>query len=748
MSEPTPSSPPGGQATAKSSAETRGTVLAFLGWLALLCGIAVFAVAFFVRSEHRAEVDLRYTLADEQRSVARTAAALAESLAGNSIPPVSDVSDLRSRSLELLARIPPEPEAPLQAEWTQLAAGVDALLSEWRRILDFRSMGEALREESRALLETSDRLADVLSVGEDGPARRAGALALASRRFADEVDRASLAEPARLDRARGLLDLLVQVRGFLAAEIFRQPPATPAQAGRTPTLHTDIAALDARIDAARERLDAARSMAGTLGSVSAEVRRLAQHSARVMALLPEFEAWTRREPTFFEASLDTWLLRSTVLAVAGLLALFWRRQRLLRAEAAGLDRAWGEAAESDWHARDLVRDLLHAIDSLDRRPAKGTPLDGEDLEWCVREAKASLPRIVARRSQLAAALLSAREPLGERVAAARESVLAYLDSGSGELDTAPLLEIEASFREATLFAMAAVAREIRAAATGGAWSEETPEPPAHAPNESDTVHTVVARGFELLEWSLGRVLAGEEEDRTAPIFLLDDLRVVRGKTPFSSSLDFDPPLARPPESGRPEVGPSDGDGLLQADAARMLPSFRKGRSEWTAGDGDGAAGALLVRGSVSVLAHAAEERMSPARTFWNVAATFCTALCERAIPAGPAVRRIMGEVAREFEATAERENPPLPQERLLRELLLYIALADSDHEELQAVRAAFELERRPLAIPERPIEPDLAEGKSGDDISMEIIQQLEGIRAALDRIDGPSEGSSQPPLSP
>ena len=698
----------------------------------------------FVRSEHRAEVDRRYTLADEQRSVARTAAALAEGLAGDSIPPVSDVSDLRSRSLELLARIPPEPEAPLQAEWTQLAAGVDALLSEWRRILDFRSMGEALREESQALLETSDRLASVLSAGEDGPARRAEALALASRQFADEVDRAGLAEPARLDRARELLDLLVRVRGFMAVEISRLPPATPGQAGRTPTLHTDIAALDARIDAARERLDAVRSMAGTLGSVPAEVRQLAQHSARVMALLPEFEARTRREPTFFEASLDTWLLRSTILAIAGMLALFWRRQRLLRTEAVGLDRAWGEAAESDWH----VRDLLRAIDSLDRRPAKGTPLDGEDLEWCVREAKASLPRIVARRSQLAAALLSAREPLGERVAAARESVLACLDSGSGALDTAPLLEIEASFREATLFAMAAVAREIRAAATGDAWSEETPEPPAHAPNESDTVHTVVARGFDLLEWSLGRVLAGEEEERTALIFLLDDLRAVRGKTSFSSSLDFDPPLARPPETGRPEAGPGDGEGLLRTDAARMLPSFRKGRSEWTAGDGDGASGALLVRGSVSVLARAAEERMSPSRTFWNVAAAFCTALCERAVPVGPAVRRIMGEVAREFEATAERANPPLPPERLLRELLLYIALADSDHEELQAVRAAFELERYPLAIPERPVETDPAEGQSGGDISMEIIQQLEGIRAALDRIDGPSAGSSQPPPSP
>ena len=744
MSEPTPSSPPGGQATARDSAGSGGKLLAFLGWLALLCGIAVFAITWFVRSEHRAEVDRRYALADEQRSVARAAATLAENLSGGSVPAVSSISTLRSRSLEVLARIPPEPEAPLQAEWTHLAAGLDAILAEWTRIVELRSMGEALREEGRALLASSERLASVLSVGDDGPVGRAEALALASRRFAEEAGRASPAQPARLDRARELLDLLVRVRGFLAAEIARQPAATAAQAGRTPTLHTDLAALDARIDAAEERLDAVRRTAGALASTSEEVRRLAQTSARVMALLPEFEARARWQPTFSGASLDTWLLRSAVLAVFGLLGLVWRRQRLLRTEAAGLDQAWGEAAESDWHARDLVRDLLRAIDSLDRRPVKGTPLDREDLVACVREAKASLPRIVARRSQLAAALLSAREPLGNRLTAARESVLAYLGPDPGDLDPAPLLEVEAWFREAALLAMAAVAREIRAAAFGDARTGEASGTPAHASNESETVPSVVARGFDLLQWSLGRVLAGEEEEHTALVFLLDDLRVVRGEAPFSSSLDFDPALARPPKTGRPDTAPSDG-AVLQTDAARMLPTFRKGMSEWTTGDGDGASAAMLVRGSVSVLAHAAEERMSPTRTFWNVAAAFCTAVCERAVPAGPAVRRVMGGVAREFEATAEHENPPPPPDRILRELLIYIALAESDHEELQAVRAAFELERYPLAIPERPVETGLAEGKSGGDLSMEIIQQLEGIRAALERIDGPSERPTQPP---
>ena len=758
-------------------------LLAIIGWLAFLCGVAVFALAAFVRHEHQAEADRRYALADEQRSVARAAATLAKNLAGGPIPVASPtslastastasppsaatpsdsgVSALRTRALELIARTPPEPDArlqserTLQSEWTRLAAGIDSLQGEWSRIVDFRSEIEALRGAGEALRESSGRVADALSGRDGGMLGEAQALTLATRRFADVIGRTSLAEPAHLDRARELLDILGQVRGALAAESARTPPVTGSQAELAPTLHVRLADLDARFDAAAAQLDATRRLARTLESASAEVGHLAEGSARVLELLPRFEARTRREPEVLGASLDAWLLRSAALALAGLLALFWWRQRLLRSAAAGLDQAWGEAAESDWRARGLVLDLLRTIHSLDRRPAERAPVDGEDLEGSVREAKAFLPRIVARRSQLAAALLSARDPLGKRLSAARDSVLAHLGPDPGELDTAPLLEIEATFRECTLFAMSALAREIRAAASGDATQgEEAAEEAAirastQVANGAETLHGVLARGFDVLEWSLERVLAGEEEERVALIFLLDDLRVVRGKTTFSSSLDFDPDLARRPEIGPPgteppEAGPgetpaSDGP-VLRSDAARMLPSFRKGLAEWTEGKGDGASAAMLVRGSVSVLARAAEEERSPARTFWHVAAAFCTGLCERAIPDGPATRRIVNEVAHAFEETAGCEETPRPPDRLLRELLIYIALAESDHEDLEEVRAAFGLDRYPLAVPEWPPgETGPARGQGEGDISMEIIRQLEGIRAALDRIDGPPE---------
>ena len=732
MSEPSPSVPPGGQAAAGNPVRTGGKVFAFLCWLALLLAVAAAAAVSFIRSEHREAADRRYALAHAQRSAAAEAAALAEGLAGGPAPDVARVSALRARSLELLALLPPESAAALQAEWSRLAAGLDRVETEWARLLAFRTGLEALRDEARLLGEGSDRLAEVLSeVLSAGDLARPGgaeALALTSRQFGEEVDRVRVTDAAGLDRARSLLDAHAGVQRLVAAEIARYAALAAPRGGGGPTRDAELAAAGARLESARERLEAALGMAAELEAVSKEVRRLAETNARVADLLPGFEAHRHQRPVVFGASLDAWLAGSAVLALAALIGLFRGRLRLLRAEAAGLDRAWSEAAGSDWRARGLVRDLLRVIDSLDRKGlARRGPMGHEELDGYVREATAALPRIVARRSRLAAALLSAHESLRERLAAARDSALAHLRRpGPGKFDTAPLLKIEATFREATLFAMAALVRELRAA------------------DGSETVQDTAVRAFDLLDAGLERVLAGEGERSADFIFLLDDLRTVRGKAPFSSSLDFAPDLASPTGAGA-------NDGLaLRPDAARMLPSFRKGFAEWTAGGGDRDSAARLVRGSVSVLARAAEEGGSPARSFWGAAAAFCTALCERAIPAGPTVRRIMDEVAREFGEAAEREEAPPPPDRLLRELLVYVALAESDHEELEEVRTAFKLERYPLAVPEQPAEAESAEGDRSDgeppdDVSEEIIQQLEGIKAALDRIDNPSGASPGPP---
>ena len=741
MSESTLPSPSGGRTAAANPAGIGGRIFAALCWLALLCAVLVIALASYVRLEHGAETERQAALSAEQRRVASATRELVHDLERGSLPMASDVSVLRERSLGVLARLHPGPPNELEAAWSRLATGLDLLHVQWARILEFQVELDALRDSASALRDAITGLARRPADGEADSTATASreVLVIVSGELARVLERASLADPALLDRAGTLFEACARVLDSFATMPYRTPAFPALRADRTASvLHGEVPAAAEMLDATGRRLAAARGTAAALAPASSELRNLAASSTAVVALLPDHEAEIGHAPAFLGVSIDAWLIRSAGLGLAALLGLFWRLGRLLRLEAAGLDAAWAEAAESDWRARGIVRDLVRAIDSLDRRRSRRSSAD-DDWEDRAREASVSLRRIVARRSQLAAALLSAREPLRKRLAAARDAVLAHLDTSSGDPDLTPLVEVESTFREATLFAMAALVGEIRAVASRGASAGEAGGPGGDPVNGSETVRDVAGRGFELLERCLERVLAGEEEEHAALVFLIDDLRVVQGRTPFSLSLDFNPDLP----SAR-ETGPRKDDSVLRIDAARMLPPFRKGVEEWTAATGDGSSAARLIRGSVSVLARAAEERNSPTNPFWSVAAAFFAALCDGAIPAGPAVRRMVNEVAREFGATAEREHEPSPSDELLRKLLIYITLADSDDPEIEAVRAAFHLDRYPLAIPEDLRAARSAEEERGEGVSEEIIQQLEGIRAALDRINAPSDASSTP----
>ena len=744
MSEPTLSAPSGGRTAAENSPGIGGRFLAGLCWLALLAASIGVSVTTFVRLEHRADTERQYAVASEQRRIVSTAAKLARDLERGATPAPSGVASLRTAALALHAQLSPGPTSDLEAEWRALAAGFDMVHAEWGRVLEFRTALDVARSDGRAL---RDSVAGISTAPPDGAAGSgAGAseevLAIVSEQFVDALDRATLADPASLDRAGALLEAGRRTLDASTAILVQSPVAPAPRDGRAPALRADLAATAERLDAARKQLDAVRVMSEALAPVSAQLRHLDAGGARVLSLLPRFEARIGRVPELFGASLDDWLYRFASAALVALLGLVWWHRRLLRLEASTLDRAWAEAAESDWRTRGLVQDLIRAIDSLNRRRSRGSAMDDEDLEGRVREAAASLPRIVARRSQLAAALLSAREVLRSRIAAARDSLTAGSGPAPVRLNPAPLGEIEATFREATLFAMAALAREIRSAADQGSGPAEAAPEHGRPADDSESVRDVIARGFDLLERCLEGVLAGEREEHASLVFLMDDLRAVQGRESFSASLDFEPDLERVPGFGPAERT------VLHADAARMLPSFRKGLEEWTTAGGDGTSPAMLMRGSVSVLARATDDGRSPIPGFWSIAAAFCAALCDGGIRAGPAVRRTVREVAHEFAATADSDEArPVPR-GLLGELLLYIALADSDDAELEAVRSAFHLDRYPLSIPERTGEAESSKGEREAGVPEEIIQQLEGIRAALDRINQSSEDpASRPPQS-
>ena len=740
MSEPIASLPPGGRTVPGRPAGTAGgTLLSVVCWLAFLGSLAVAATAAVIREGHLAGADRRAAIAVEQRITATAIAKLVDGLPAGPIPGGTDVSALRAASLDLLARMPAGPVAgELYAEWVRLVTGLDVLRTDWARILAARNEIEELRASARDLVDATANLADALSAGAAGslgPATEE-TLSTAARLFALEAQDLRFVDAARLDRVGALLELLGRARGSLAAEFLLQPGV--------PALHPELAAVDTLLGANHARMKTVREMATSLEPVSDELRGLADASAAVAGLLPEFEALGRRPPMLFGLSPDTWLFRAAGICVAAVIGLVWRRQRLLKAETAALDRAWVEAAESDWRARVLVRDLIRAVGSLGSRgrpAATARATEDDDLDESVRDAARALPRIVARRARLAGALLAAREPLRRNLSAARDAALGRSGPAAGGVDEAPLVELDRTFWDATLFAMAALARELRAAVAEPAGAGEASAPAGRTAGAPDEVREVVERGFDRLERCLERVLDGEEEERTTLLYLIDDLRTVRGRTRLTDDFEFNPELG---DYSGARTGP---DPSLKREAARMLPSFRKGLDEWTGAGTDGNAAAKLMRGSVSVLARSAEEGTEPAapeRGFWTSAAAFCTAVSEDALPSGPAVRRILEGISGEFRQLAEGESGAPPSAGLFREVLAYIALAECDHQDLQEVRTSFGLDGRELSLPEPSDGAGPDDRATERDVSREIIHQLEGIRAALDRINRPPEGPPDP----
>ena len=739
MSEPIPTLPPGGRTAPGYSPGSAEKLFSVLCWIAFLCALAVLVAAYDLRLEHLAENERRHALEAEQRTMAAEIEELVDGVAAGPVPAATDVSALRAGSLDLISRMPPGPAADdLYAEWVRLVTGLDLLRTEWPRILEMHAEIEKLRASARDLVNATANLADAVSgrpTGSPGPATEE-TLSTAARLFSLEAQGLRFADAARLDRVSTLLELLGRARGSLAAEFLLQPGA--------PALHAELAAVDALLGANHATMEAVREMATSLAPISDELGGLVDASEAVADLLPEFEALDRRPPTILGLSLDAWLFRAAGICVIALIGLVWRRQRLLKAETAALDRAWVEAAESDWRARALVRDLVRAVSSLgsrERPPARARTTEDDDLHESVRDAARALPRIVAQRARLAGALLAAREPLRRNLSAARDAALGRSDASAGGTDSASLVELDATFRDATLFAMAALARELQAAVAEPAEAATASAPEGRLASAPDGVRDVVTRGFDLLERCLERVLDGEEEERTALLFLIDDLRTVRGHAPLTDDFDFNPGLG---DYAGARTGP---DASLRREAARMLPSFNKGLDEWRSAGIDGHAAARLLRGSVSVLARSAEEGTAgtaPERSFWTSAAAFCTALSEDALPSGPAVRRILEGISGEFRRLAEGKSEAPPPAGLFRELLVYVALADCNHRDLLEVRESFDLDPLAFSLPEPSNDAD-QRGRSGEmDVSQEIIHQLEGIRAALDRINSPPEGPSDP----
>ena len=802
MSEPSSSSPAGGQTAAKNSAGTEEECSSrSSAGSPSSAASPSFALVAVVRHEHEIEADRRYALAGEQRSVARAAADPGEGTSpevrfppprpplsprpprpprprsppSGATPSDSGISALRTRSLELIARAPPEPDARLPLR-TDAAGRVDS--PRRRESTPFRANGRGSSISGRssrrfgrtaeALRESSERVAGALSGRGGGMLGEAEALTLAARRFAEAAGRA-------------------QPRGT-------GPPRPRAGAAGRPSAGAGSACGGDCPDSPPSRPRRRDSLPPcTSGS------RTSTHGSR-----PPRRNWTlpgdwpersnRRRPKSGTSPREARAC-SSCCPVSRHAPGGNRKSSGLRSTRGSCDprrllspdcsrSSGGASGSSDPRRPVSIRPgekrrnrtgapaASFSTSSGPSIPSTVAPRNGR--RWTARTSKGACAKRRLPFPGSSRAVRSWRPPfsrpgnlLGKRLSAARDSVLAHLgpipNPGSnpdpGELDTTPLLEVESTFRECTLFAMAALAREIRAAASGDATrgeealEEAATRAPTLAANGAETLHGVVARGFDVLERSLERVLAGEEEERVALIFLLDDLRVVRGRTPFSSSLDFDPDLAAPAGDRSASVG----DGAARGGAGgggcerRAGPPVRRGPHARLVPEGARGVDAK-ARGTV------------PRRPCSCAAACRCSRAPRRRrgrppVPSGTCRGRVLhralrtrhprrtrdaphherggARVRRDRRSARKRRNRPIDcsgscssASRWPRATTRTSRRCDRPSGST-GIRSRFRSGRRARRVRRK--------GTRESDISMELIQQLEGIRAALDRIDGPPE---------
>ena len=703
----------------------------------LVLAAAAFTVGIVVLSAHEADVERRRALANEQRGLAAALGEAAHDFARDGVADPERIRTLRARSLEMLVRTPVDTRSELAAQWKRIVAGLDVLGSAGESIAALSTALEDVRIRARVLLVRSVPVAGLLASGAASPAAQGmGELVgMAPEQLALELERMGPFDGESRERAQLLLDLLRRALAFLRSD------ATVLAAD--PSIRQALAGLAAQLEACEDGLGAVRTAAAGLDHLPDALGALNRSEEAVQRFVSDFEAGAKLPLAAFGASVRAWLYVTGLLALLALFAVGWRRGRYLRARAAEFESAWRDSTEATSYLRRLLHSFLRAVDVQGDRLAgtEASRVPGQELEDMVHETVGILPRIIAHRSRRAIVLSSIRESLQRHLGFARDCLIAHSSDGDGGGPAlAPIREIETMLRNVGLHGGAALAAEIRMTAEDGlsangaaAGAPEDPDRVAHDPS---LVHHVLAGGFTELERCIDRAIEGERENVASIVFLINDLRAVGRTARLPVLPGFNPDLPRAgdtPRSRAPE---------LRSEASRLLPGLREGLDHWQLQEGTTEELHVLRRGARR-LAEAAGYRFSNWRRFWSTAAAFCVALGDGAIPFGPAVRHIVSGLVREATRLAQEKDAAAPSPALFRELLLYVALAETRHAELEAVRTDFDLYREPLMFPETA---DAAAGTDGSveaNVSGEIIQQLEHLRATIDRINlAPEPGNT------
>jgi chemosensory pili system protein ChpA (sensor histidine kinase/response regulator) len=233
---------------------------------------------------------------------------------------------------------------------------------------------------------------------------------------------------------------------------------------------------------------------------------------------------------------------------------------------------------------------------------------------------------------------------------------------------------------------------------------------------SDEVAAACQRALDAVSGYLEELLAGVADQplRLWPVYR--ELLALRGVTASTPADLFFPDVAQRPPRREKEPAALVGEALAaRLKAARL--GFQRGLLKWLKGD---AKGIKEMRSSMAVIEFTQSQPAS--RAFWWAALAFLDALLVEGVPVDSGSKklcaRIDAQIAKLLEGSADIA------ERLMRDVLYYVAISKPTTDHIECVRAAYRL---------ADLVPAVAMSESGGNVvTPQQLGQLRAMRETLD----------------
>ena len=202
----------------------------------------------------------------------------------------------------------------------------------------------------------------------------------------------------------------------------------------------------------------------------------------------------------------------------------------------------------------------------------------------------------------------------------------------------------------------------------------------------ETAIALVHRTLEEIELYLDDLISGQPNQPLRLLSLYREVQQARGFERISASDLFFPDLtARPPrrEAATIKTSPGEFQRLLRQERAR----FQRGFLSWLRAPQD-RSGVGEMLGAVQRIE--ATQDIASSRSFWWVATGFLSALAEGTLPEETNVKQLCARI--DLQIRRLFEGSKNVAERLMRDVLYFVAKADSSNAAVQLVKTTYQLQ--------------------------------------------------------